>query len=298
MESYGLGRIHLPDERDRNYLLKDHLSPVARTAGERLWRVPTLYNQGQLPQCTCYSSSGYMTARDWMTGRGTVQYNPQTLYTWANSHDGITGPHDGSTVRAAFQGLIAIGDKIQRSYQTDEPVGHFDQITTYLWADLSQPNSDIATITTWLLDVGPVVVGSNWYTGMDTPDEQGVIHATGSIRGGHAYLVRGILTLPSLGTLFVVRNSWGPWGGYASFTPEGALWSPTNSAGDALLTEADLITLLSQDGECASAEFNGGAKALGVGKPRNFISEATAEIHDIFHGRRTHQPPARELISA
>ena len=57
------------------------------------------------------------------------------------------------------------------------------------------------------LQLGPVIVGTNWYEGMDTLRD-GFVSAVGSVRGGHEWVVlgwqQGFLT---------GLNSWGPeWG--------------------------------------------------------------------------------------
>lgn len=39
---------------------------------------------------------------------------------------------------------------------------------------------------------GPLVLGVNWYEGMDNVDANGFIHVTGTIRGGHAVMAHGV----------------------------------------------------------------------------------------------------------
>ena len=38
----------------------------------------------------------------------------------------------------------------------------------------------------------PVLLGTDWYEGMTTPDDQGIAHPTGRHQGGHEYLASGI----------------------------------------------------------------------------------------------------------
>jgi hypothetical protein len=54
----------------------------------------------------------------------------------------------------------------------------------------------------------PVIIGSNWYDSMDTPDSSGLvtISADAQVRGGHEYLARGIDTERKL---VFLDNSWG-----------------------------------------------------------------------------------------
>lgn len=94
---------------------------------------------------------------------------------------------------------------------------------------------------------GPVVVGSDWYTGMYNTNSAGFIVKTGSIVGGHAYLARGFKavwvdkygprTYANLNldqSYVLIRNSWGQtWG----------------SNGDAKISVSDLASLLSAGGD-------------------------------------------------
>lgn len=58
---------------------------------------------------------------------------------------------------------------------------------------------------------GPVVVGTWWKEGMDD-DSTGFLEVAGENRGGHCYLIRGIVDLDN-GWHFRITNSWGPqWG--------------------------------------------------------------------------------------
>jgi hypothetical protein len=40
----------------------------------------------------------------------------------------------------------------------------------------------------WILTKGPVLFGTDWYTGMFSPNEQGLVKPTGSVEGGHEYV--------------------------------------------------------------------------------------------------------------
>lgn len=81
------------------------------------------------------------------------------------------------------------------------------------------------------LTVYPILIGSNWHTGMDHPDASGLVHPTGGVRGGHEYFAfknnveNGIITC---------ANSWTPeWGFQGCFE----------------LTWADFNTLLQEGGD-------------------------------------------------
>lgn len=52
---------------------------------------------------------------------------------------------------------------------------------------------------------GPFIVGSNWYTSMDSPDSGGLVVAKGTVRGGHEYLCR---VYDADADLWWLDNSW------------------------------------------------------------------------------------------
>jgi hypothetical protein len=83
---------------------------------------------------------------------------------------------------------------------------------------------------------GPAVVGTDWLEGMDTWDRNGVIRATGNVRGGHCYLIRGVLLNPSFirEPVFRITNSWGD------------SWA---KRGDCFIPVADFAKLLKSGGE-------------------------------------------------
>jgi hypothetical protein len=78
----------------------------------------------------------------------------------------------------------------------------------------------------------PVIVGTEWRSGMDNPDATGLVHATGSVRGGHEYEVIG---LDVDRNLFHCVNSWGTgWGVQGHF----------------FISFSDMADLLAHDGDC------------------------------------------------
>jgi hypothetical protein len=92
---------------------------------------------------------------------------PDQIYQAAQMVDGIPGPHDGTTVRAALKVMQAEG-----------------RIANYLWA------TSVADVIQWLLTRGGVILGTNWYDGMmDT--HNGFVSISGSVLGGHGYFAYG-----------------------------------------------------------------------------------------------------------
>jgi len=110
----------------------------------------------------------------------------------------ITGnSYDGTSVRAGAKILQRLG-----------------VISEYRWA------STLDDVVQAVLHLGPVVVGTWWYSDMFTPDSNGVITATGTKSGGHAYVINGVNLNKKQ---FRIKNSWGRgWGkkghAYISFS--------------------------------------------------------------------------------
>lgn len=68
---------------------------------------------------------------------------------------------------------------------------------------------DIATIKWWLINRSPLMVGTMWLQGMMLPDSNNIVHATGSLCGGHFYIINEWTENNYIG----IQNSWGDdWG--------------------------------------------------------------------------------------
>lgn len=250
-----LGRIFREDPRDAGYLMARELPDEAvHPTGAKLWRTPAgiLYDQGQTPRCVGYGNSGnYSTMKAAELNGATVVFDADKLYAWANAHDGDPTPHDGSTVRAGLEGLVKVGDTVLKSTDTaDDPLKTSQKIASYLWADMRATDADIDRIITWVLTKSPVVIGVPWLNAMFDPDPKtGYIHATGPVEGGHCLFIRGVNANDPANTYFVLRNSWGAWGVHVQDD-----WSVDlkTAAGDALITKADLVKLLKNQGEAGA----------------------------------------------
>jgi hypothetical protein len=197
---HNLGRIEVPDERDRMFLLADALPPAAAEdlpEYKYWWASGWWGNQGSLPHCVAYSwlhwvEDGPVT--HFYEGRDTrPMLNPKGLYDACQLVDQWPGEnYDGTSVRAGAKMLAQHG-----------------VIKEYRWA------WDIDTALRALRSAGPLVVGTWWYMDMFYPDSKGFIRPTGDKAGGHAYVINGV----NMNKGFVrIKNSWGrDWGrrGYA-----------------------------------------------------------------------------------
>lgn len=202
------GRYHAPDDRDRGYLLRR--SESSRTS--RLWRAGgQALNQGDTPQCVGYSA--FELGRCSPVRQQVA--SPRALYNLAQEFDEWEGrDYDGTSVRGVAKALQIMG-----------------VAESYYWA------ADVETAVAHVLDLGPLLLGVNWYRNMSYPDSSGRVEAKGRFDGGHAVLLRGADTRSELVCL---RNSWG---------------RDYGIGGDCLLSFADLDRLIHEDGEaCAIVE--------------------------------------------
>jgi len=210
MPAGGLGRIPEFDEASKGYRIRALLSDVPLV--NRVWDLDRFLNQWETPECVGYGltheilSTPVVPVDPYLidSAYATMIYNrAQKVDEWPGED------YEGTSVLAGAKVLLSLG-----------------WYSEYRWGFGLQDALD--TLSQW----GPVVIGVNWYDGMDDTDSAGMIHATGSIRGGHAILVRAINVEAET---VMVHNSWGAdwgWGGVAWMS-----WS-------------DLGKLLAEDGEC------------------------------------------------
>lgn len=197
---YALGRRYAPDYRDRRFALtEDRLHDIPRQLepGKRRRTLPWHLNpalpldQGNTDACTIYATLAILLAAPHVRPASYIAgLSPLAMLMAAKRVDEWPGEdYEGTSARAAlkiFQGAGLIGE--------------------YLWAT----DEDIAK--EYLLTRGPLMLGSDWWSGMDTPDEHGYVEPTGVVRGGHEYVLRWIYNsahkkYPNTGEFI---QSWGP----------------------------------------------------------------------------------------
>lgn len=238
MNTAGLGRREHFDARNLNYSIADvvPIDPVDATtalAASRTQRTATaspavepsarrsVYfydsawwgDQGDTPHCTAFALSHAM-ADGPVTHRGlNPMTDPHALYGAIQARDRAAGRvyDDGATSLAMAQEAQARG-----------------WIGEYRWGySLAE---FVAAIR-----VGPVLLGIDWYTGMDDPDEKdATIRATGSVRGGHEIVCNGADIAAGMARL---KQSWGrAWGRHGhAYLPFADLEKLIADGGDVLL---------------------------------------------------------------
>lgn len=197
------GRLFRPDPRDAKYTLPARAS--ARRS--RYWSSSWLGDQKETPHCVGFAWAHWLSCvpnAAYLDGHGI--YNLCLFYDeWEGEED------EGTSVRAGA--IVA------------KNVG---LLSEYRWA-----KSKDALIST-VLDLGPVVAGTMWYSRMSEPDRSNIINVGGAAVGGHAYLVDGL----NLDTgLARIKCAW-----YDGTRPWG-------SAGRVQLSIDDLWRLIKADGE-------------------------------------------------
>lgn len=210
-----MGRLYAPDDRDALYPASTVLR--ATTLRKKEWWDNGWHgDQGYDPHCVAFAFAHFLADGPRPISIFTSRrpgVDTRELYCEAQKRDPWPGDcqtplYDGTSVRA--------GAKVLAEW------GH---VREYRWA------ATAAEVAHAILTVGPVVVGTVWYSGMSTPDASGIMRLTGSIEGGHAYILNGV----DLDTGLVrAKNSWGrAWG----------------QDGRAYLTMADLDKLLGMFGD-------------------------------------------------
>ena len=213
-----LGRRIAIDPRDRKFALQ--APQPSSTLTKMFWYTSPAFDQGQKPQCVAYAGVKFLDSGPIRNLVSNLPFNFDQLYHECQLNDEWPGEdYDGTSVRALFKVLKTKG-----------------LVSRYEWA------FDIQTMVNYILTTGPMVVGTNWTNSMFYPEKNGFIRVTGSVIGGHAYLLKGVNTLTKCpdGTIgaFRIINSFGSsWG----------------VRGCASISFADFKNLLTDGGEAATA---------------------------------------------
>ena len=213
-EPGGLGRLPAPDDRDQNYLIREVARLVPTRTFRNWWDTTPFLDQGREGACVGFSWTHWLACGPVTQARILEDYSYAfTLYKEAQKIDEWPGEnYSGTSVRAAAKVLVSRGI-----------------VGEYRWA------FTLEDVVNTVLEVGPVVMGTNWYTGMFDPDSKGFLNVTGQVAGGHAWTLTGVnLTLER----FRMKNSWG------------AEWG---NNGRAYISFADLERLIQEDGEACIA---------------------------------------------
>ena len=207
IESYGLGRnVSTKDFRD--YPLGAYIRGVSEIT-EKMWPFTVdALNQLETVHCGGFTMAHYGICHQmpsmYTNGDG------HNFYEQCNITDGTPGLQNGTSCRT-----MAVTGKRLGMWKT------------YAFA------TTMEEIDYWLLNEGSLMVGTEWTEGMFFPDANNIIHPTGAVAGGHAWLLNGKIPGFKHGI-----TSWGP-----DFGINGGFW----------ISDADFESLFHQQGEAIAA---------------------------------------------
>lgn len=181
-----------PDQRD--YQLAAFMEmPVVQMRrvlfGQRkVWAYDRVLDQGNTNHCVGFAFADFGNTLP-IDSKQTIE-SANTIYYAAKEIDGEPESEDGTNLRSGAKAFKQTG-----------------RIDAYAFAHT------VDEIAAWLLNRGPVVMGTNWYEGMSQPDANGFVKPSGTCVGGHAWLLIGVDWRNPLNRYFVGLNSWSArWG--------------------------------------------------------------------------------------
>lgn len=197
------------DPRSLNYKIAKRYTALKQRS--RMWKRDTWLDQGQEGACTGFGGGHAMATTPRRHKPQVTNEDARGYYHGAQRNDEWPGEnYSGSSVTGLMKYLKSIG-----------------LVLTYLWATTMD---ELIHAVGYL---GPVVIGVDWYEGMEDVDADGFIHKTGAKVGGHCLLIGGVDIKKQA---FFLYNSWGKdWG------VQGGCW----------ISFADMAALMADGGEFA-----------------------------------------------
>jgi hypothetical protein len=209
MAEHGLGRHPHFDPRNLDYLISDRVADpnakkVALLASRRAQTAPqeqvpaSKYPPSVLPLATPTAAgtptSKYFWDAAWWGNQGSTLHCTAFASMHLMSDGPVTHPKHNpmEDPHVFFKEIEQIDLKEGRNFNGDgatslamaKALKNRGYIGEYLWgyslADFIRA-----------IRSGPVILGIDWYVGMDSPDDKGRIKATGKTRGGHEILANG-----------------------------------------------------------------------------------------------------------
>lgn len=214
-EQFGLGRYISPVDK-RDYKLANYIPAELEDiniGGEWPYNHIPL-NQGETPHCGGFGIANYgintPVEDDFNDADG------HHFYDLCKIIDGEPGEQNGTSIRSVAKVMRQIG-----------------MINSYAFAH------SIEEILYWLIYKGPMVVGTAWTYDMFMPDSNNIVHPTGTIEGGHCYVINKKTVGSPKNSLLRIQNSWnGFWG---------------NESGQAYISVPDFVSLFNDGGEVIAA---------------------------------------------
>lgn len=167
-----------------NYLelAKQNLEPAPQPSDFRRWEnpQPTL-DQGNTNHCVGFSGANWG--------------NTEPVFQVYDNQDG----HD-----LYYECKVVEGEPRQENGAYIRSIGEVlkarQRLSIYAFAE------SLEETILWVQTKGPAIFGTWWLSDMFSPNESGIVTATGSKEGGHAYLCNGF---DAINQMFLFENSWG-----------------------------------------------------------------------------------------
>jgi hypothetical protein len=196
-EDFGLGALESPPD-PRDYPLQ--LAPLTAPLPSRFLcdGMPPVLNQGKLPMCVAFATSGMLSWFGKIDAEGVVDFDEPWIYRNCKAIDGIVGA--GTDGRSAMRVVKNLG---ARALNRPEPATHF-RVAAYYAVPVTA-----TALKTALMQYGPVLLGSRWFNSWFRPVNGIIDKGTGGVAGGHATLLFGWDNDAIPGGALYVRNSWG-----------------------------------------------------------------------------------------
>ena len=195
-----LGRHVEHDPRSRAFAIVKAPRPLV----SRVWtRDVEAFDQGDLGSCTANALLGCLVTEPFRMASSRVassltQRDAVAIYSRATKADAIPGCYPPDDTGSSGLAVCKVAKKM-------------GLIRGYLHAFTAHAALHA------LSERGPIMIGANWYAGMDEPQgADAECFASGELRGGHEWMALGI-NLPK--RLVLCVNSWGPsWGAAGRFS--------------------------------------------------------------------------------
>lgn len=225
-------RIPTDDRHIRQYPLRA-LAPTIPDRVERTLPLPyglrARMDQGREGSCVGWACSWMMSILNQHAGWRPF-YDARWLYHEAQAVDewAETPPEEGTSVRAALDVLRARGHVLIRSGKRLAP-SLVEGVAENRWAQT------VDELRACIAGDVPVVCGTNWYEGMDRPEQRGrdwwmPADNLGRVRGGHAWCV---YAASDRREAFKMVNSWGLHGYPLTWVPYRLIERLLNEQGEA-----------------------------------------------------------------
>jgi hypothetical protein len=221
VEGKPLGRHVRHDSRSLNYLVE----PDGTVATARWNRLIPVLDQGSVGSCTGNAATGALgTEPDYDSLKAQLEQGLQLneaealkLYSAAENIDG-DGPYPPNDHGSS-------GLSVAKAAQNAGLISGYTHITSIAAAQTA-------------IQAGPFIVGTDWYTSFDTPDNNGVVAIAkgATVRGGHEYECIGY---DAKSDLWEMVNSWG-----TTFGVDGHFFYSTPTFKALLANQGDATVLI------------------------------------------------------